>query len=809
MVLDLKQIESHTGKPLSVHILGVYDKAKRRNKSLFLKLAILFHDLGKINPNFRDKLNGIKNDGYTQHSYISAYAFIRFCSSNPDFYQNELSGDLNRMKSIVAIISRHHGNLPNMDIVFKDRPLKELANYLEIGSQLPFDRFLREELNFPCYPFDLKFVKQHAQLPTIGTEKEYKSWGRNALDYFFQTQYDFSCLIEADKRDAGRMGLDIWWDTAEASNNKLKKSLNDTFKKFAKGEVSPLNQIRTNLRIDAEVNIAGLIKRGHRTFNLTAPTGAGKTFTMLSIAKKIQEMDVQLGIIYCLPFLSIIEQVEDICINDLKIDLLSATSKSQNKTIESIQESLEDKPDGKKLKALLREIYKANTFDYPFILTTFVQFFETLVSNRNSTLLKLPNFANRIFLIDEIQSLPPRLYIFFAAWLDNFCKQNNSYVIFSSATMPYFEIPQKSFGKASLAKETFMDYQAPVPIIQAEKYFSESVFNRYEIQNLTNTSFSIEALAQHIIKQEQSCLVILNLIEDTKILYEALADYAVHKILLNTHFIATDRLKKIAEAKDYLKRGETVILISTQLIEAGVDISFPLAYRDLCPLPSLIQSAGRCNRSGEFKNKGLIYFIELEKEKNGKMKTSAHSIYRDRADRAFLKETKDIPSSISEKELFDFQKSFFKKLSQNLSIGDFTISGEDKSRNMIECVNRAEFETLGKFRMIQEKDFGEQFTYYIKRDASDDSYEQLEAFAEKLNNAEGFEAFAQLKEKINTHIKEMRKRMVTIRVYGNDPNSLAPAWSNEEILYDIRVLSDLSAYTYEKGIDLSTENQFI
>ena len=147
-----------------------------------------------------------------------------------------------------------------------------------------------------------------------------------------------------------------------------------------------------------------------------------------------------------MPFLSITEQVQEIISNILNIDVLSVNSKSFNERIEKAQQEYETEQSSEKLKALLVEDFIENTFDHPFIITTFVQLFETLLSNRNSTLLKLPNFANRIFLIDEVQALPPRLYIFFTAWLDAFCKMNNSYAILSTATMPYLGIPDKSYN---------------------------------------------------------------------------------------------------------------------------------------------------------------------------------------------------------------------------------------------------------------------------------------------------------------------------------------------------------------------------
>lgn len=146
-----------------------------------------------------------------------------------------------------------------------------------------------------------------------------------------------------------------------------------------------------------------------------------------------------------------------------------------------------------------------------------------------------------------------------------------------------------------------------------EKYFADEVFNCYSIQRLVQDNFTIDDLATHILNQSESCLVILNTIQDTKDLFALFSHSSDEYLLLNTHFHLEDRKAKIATCKAKLQNGERVVLISIQLIEAGVDIDFPVLYRDLCPLPNLIQSAGRCNRN-KTKNKGKVYFFELKKD---------------------------------------------------------------------------------------------------------------------------------------------------------------------------------------------------
>lgn len=818
MEYDLKKINSHPGKTLKQHIEGIQKKAKRRAKNKILDLAILFHDLGKINPNFQNKLKGKNSDLYSNHSYLSAFAFFKFIEANKNYFNKELGEDKNLTKIITAIIVKHHGNLPNFDSIFSSDELCRLKRFLNENKNLPICIYLKEEFNFKSNFFNLEFEENNEIKATdfvkkslINKKFKYCEWQKDAMNYYTATQFNFACLIEADKRDAGNLENLLWFQNDDFRQNEqiLNDNLTKKFESFPKKNITALNKKRKEIRIDAISKLKEELQLGNRTFQLSAPTGAGKTLCLLDIARTIgQEKEENLGIIYCLPFLSIIDQVEKICTEDLKLEILAATSKNENQKINQIQEKLESNPGEVYTKALLEEIFKAQTFDHSFILTTFVQFFETLVSNRNSTLLKLPNFSNRIFLIDEIQALTPSMYIFFAAWLDDFCKKHNSYVVYSSATMPNFNTPENYTEKF---KTIFKDYKPPKILLnQPKKYFHSDVFNRYEIKNLTANSFCISDLKEHIIQQKKSCLIILNTIADTKVLFNELKDIEKNIVLLNTHFVPEDRLKKIEIAKKYLNKHEKIILISTQLIEAGVDISFPIVYRDLCLLPSLIQSAGRCNRIGK-KEKGLVYFIELLKHESEKI--SAHSIYRSNNEKEYLKQLKDdLRELINEKDLLCFQEDYFKKLSENLIIGAFEVyeyeKNQNEKQNMLDCINKAEFETMGKYKLIPKQLFGEEYNCYIPLDEKDLSFKKLEDLSKELKEADTYSKFAQRKNKIAEHLKKMRKRVVTFRIYNKEIQEVCK-FSTDEPIYGIYELADLKNYTFQEGINLSTENQIL
>ncbi|HET8572387.1 MAG TPA: CRISPR-associated helicase Cas3' [Edaphocola sp.] len=810
MVFGLAEYKSHPDKLLKVHTNGVQSKTMKRTKSKIAEVASLFHDLGKLNFNFQGKLNGDKSVGYSQHSYVSAFAFLNWYVANKDEATKTLGidgNDITKIKIITAIILHHHGNLPNMDRNISAQTFAEMSIFLDGNfEQLPVSEFLEKEMEFGHIPFDLSVKPWYKlNIPDIDlgrNSKEYEigNWQKDSFNYFLETQFSFASLIESDKRDAGDNerfnNLDLISNNAYALNESLNSLFNDL---EATPKISDLNKLRTIIRNEAVSTVSDLLATGQRVFTLTAPTGAGKTFTLLDIARTIQKNKGDIGIIFALPFLSITDQVQHIINDVLKIDSLSVNSKSINERIEKAQQNLEQEQSPEALKALLVEDFIENTFDHPLIITTFVQLFETFLSNRNSTLLKLPNFANRIFLIDELQALPPRLYIFFGAWLDEFCRKYNSYAILSTATMPDLRIPVKPELKENVnyklqdANLFFKNYITPNELLEPTKYFENNVFNRYVV-NVIDEDLSIESLAERILQEDSSVLVILNTIQDTKDLYEELSELS-DAYLLNTHFTPEDRLDKIEEVKKLLS-NKKIILISTQLIEAGVDIDFPVVYRDLCPLPSLIQSAGRCNRNKKI-DLGNVNLIRL---RNRKGKYSSELIYRNAA-KLFLDFIKEnIVGQIQEKELFQIQKQFFGKIAENLEIGNYP----EETMNLIKEINNAQFENVGKFQLINNKIFGNQYQFFIPVSEDDNRFEELEEVLDTIKESD-YSLVKQHKIKIETKIKVMSNRVISVRLYND---SDLPPLANPKMICGMYKL-DLKNYSKERGVVLSLEDVFL
>jgi CRISPR-associated endonuclease/helicase Cas3 len=801
---------SHPGKPLPDHLCGVARKVLRRTEglptSLNLKIAevaAIFHDLGKINPNFQAKLTPVKAQGYSGHSYLSAYALFCFAQNNREKIK-KWCGSTERYLSLVAMIARHHGDLPDFaDGIFKQRPFDDLQKFLVEKPALPISDFL--QILLPHTKFEIDESPEFSEM-IFRSARYGPTQVNDSLAFFLETQFGFACLLEADKRDAG--------DNEDYKCEKLKPYFRQNFaarldEKLESYRVdNDLNRARTRMREEAVASLRSKLKEGGRVFTLSAPTGAGKTMMLLALAKEILAHNSALKVIYALPFLAITEQVEAVCkevLYDLtefdtgrlkdEIAVLRIDSRAENPRIEKLQGELETEQNDEKLAELLRENFSVEIFDHPFIVTTFVQVFETLVSNKNATLLRLPNFSRTIFLLDEIQALPPRLYIFFVALLDEFCRQFDSYAIVSTATMPYLEIQSKenitNQPDNEKPEKLFVGYKRPPELLSADCY-NENVFDRYTISNKKSIS-TVEQLADEIQSRNDSCLVILNTIDDTKRLYALLGEFSGTDecVLLNTHFTLNDRRSKFNHCQQRLKNEEQIILVSTQLIEAGVDIDFPVLYRDWCPLPNLIQSAGRCNRNGKYPDGGEVHFVALQSV-GGKL--SAELIYRGKDKKLLDFGSIGFPNLISEAEMKAVQERYFEFVGTNLTIGEHEQT--NINLHMIRHINKAEFETLGKFKLIDDKNFGEEYRYFIPQGFEDSRFEDLQQLA-SIKRGNSFAEARKNRIAIEIKLREMAGDIVQFRL-PRDKNF--PAFSDE--ILGIRKLADDSDYSSELGIRL-------
>lgn len=812
MVPDINTLRSHPDKFLLTHIEGVKENTKKLTNSKIAELVAVFHDLGKINPNFQSKLDPDKTvNGYANHSYLSAYAF--FCAfgcsrQNMEALKLFLEVDTFNQNDLIALtilIAKHHGNLPDFS------PIDHTgtgASILSKDENSTLYKFLNQEKNLPVYEFVNHFISSDDFRHFLTNQKVQQGYSeqlvfkgennKSALGFFLDNQFAFASVIQADKADAGKIGniIDDQQKAVQTFSESFSFQLDSYLGKL--NQSSELNKLRTKIRNHAIENIIEGLSKDEHVYELTAPTGSGKTLMMLSLASEIVKEKGAKRIIYGLPFLSITEQVEAEVLkifegNESFIQRID--SKSENHQFEKIQAELDSNPtEAKILEANILD-FQVNTFAYPFVITTFVRFFETLLSNRNSDLLKLPNFSNCIFLLDEIQALPPRLYGFFVAYIRKFCRKFNSYAIISTATQPNFELPVNN----KEAKIFFSDYEKPIPLLPLS-YFENDLFNRYQIE-FEKEPIDLETLKNSILSENQSTLVILNTIDDTKELFKKLLDELGRDelLLLNTHFTPQHRKLKIYLAKRRLRQSKRIIIVSTQLIEAGVDIDFPVLYRDFATVASIVQSAGRCNRNGKLDTLGKVKLFKLQNK--GKIRSDI--IYQGK-DKEILRFTKEsfTEKQYQEKELLAVQKEFFNRIQSELNFAQHSQNGVNPDLYFIKDITECQFDRIGKFQLIDKQLFGEDLRYYVARNNQDRKFELLiklqEELVNMLRNNSRKDLIRIKKRTIELHLKSMENNIIQIRL---KPKQTRPLLGCEKSYFDLYQI-DWKSYNFDCGINL-------
>lgn len=322
-----------------------------------------------------------------------------------------------------------------------------------------------------------------------------------------------------------------------------------------------------------ECIMAGSLKRG--IYTLTAPTGSGKTLAMLAFALRHAQLHNFRRIIIVLPYLNIIEQSVNVyrgVFND-------------NKDTDLILEdhSLAELPEDIRLLA--------ENWDAPIVVTTTVRFFEGLFASRSSACRRLHNISNSVILFDEAQSIPQKLATYTLASMSYLVERFACTTVFCTATQPAFD-----FFHHSVKNHTSLGWQ-PESLIKSSDELAKKA-RRVNVQ--WYGSIEWEYIAERL-KHKRQALTILNTKNQAKRLYLLLCESTPDEqnFHLSTDMCPAHRLYILARIKKLLESNMQCRLVSTQCIEAGVDIDFPAVWRALAPLEAICQAAGRCNREGK------------------------------------------------------------------------------------------------------------------------------------------------------------------------------------------------------------------
>lgn len=397
----------------------------------------------------------------------------------------------------------------------------------------------------------------------------------------------FSCLVDADRLDTERFmhPLEFMHRGTVTTMADLKRSLNTYRLRFTKLPDTNLNILRTQIQKICEVK--GNCAPGF--FELNVPTGGGKTIASVIWAVNHAINHDKKRIIIAIPFTSIIVQTAAI---------LRDIFGSEN----VIEHHSSVNPDKMDRHASLA----CENWDAPIVVTTNVQLFESIFSNRPASCRKLHSLCNSVVILDEIQSLPLKMLQPIIDSMRTYAKLFNTSFLFSTASQPVLDGEHKGLGTARL-------YGLPenliTKIIDPDMTLHRTI-RRSELA-MDTTQVDIATLANRIAAHPRVLCIVntrsLALKTYQQLAAENITAYHLSRMMCPAHILET-----IQEIKHALAESDKhVRVISTQLIEAGVDIDFPVVYRQLAGLDSLLQAAGRCNREGTMPS-GITHVFQID-----------------------------------------------------------------------------------------------------------------------------------------------------------------------------------------------------
>lgn len=521
----------------------------------------MLHDLGKASAEFQAYLQG--KGPSVDHSTKGAQAAV-------DVY----GGRLGRM--LAFSVAGHHAGLADGQGGIGLSPLSarlrkrvpQIVNYEHVAA-LPA-----------------------LQPPALDLHSE----ERRGFQLAFFIRMLFSCLVDADRLETERFDLETrgipiqrgGGPSVEELGARIERALADLSNA---APPTPLNRARA--RILAAARHSAAAEPG--LFRLTVPTGGGKTLASLAFAL---DHAVQHGlerVVFVIPFTSIVEQTADVFRRVLGDDAVLEHHSAFDTDTAASGETDDERPSGGERWRLAAE-----NWDAPVVVTTAVQFFESLFSNRPSRCRKLHRLARAVAVLDEAQTLPLPLLRPCVAAIDELARNYRSSVVLCTATQPALE-----------RERGLVDGLEDVRELAPAGLDSDPVFRRVRFED-AGTLDDGELAAR--LSDASQALCIVNTRAHARALYEAIKGEA-GAYHLSTLMCAAHRRAVLAEIRARLAAGKPVRLVSTSLIEAGVDVSLPLVLRAEAGLDQILQAAGRCNREGELDGLGTtVVFTAADRE---------------------------------------------------------------------------------------------------------------------------------------------------------------------------------------------------
>ena len=760
-----KIIEYKNLKPFFERIKNILN-LKNQEEELYYKMiedVVNFHDFGKVNSQFQiDKMLNEEifkmEDKYnisgvlgSDHSLLSASMFIAY-------YFGKITDliEIVETKKIVIlfeilfalsyVISKHHGNLDSFEEYIEklsrnndENILKELKNISVSngGILLPFWKSISDFSLI--FNFIEIYISERKNKENISSEE--------AMAIFTLTKMMFSLLIASDYYSTSEFMQEIKYENfgnmgntdiikKEYENSEIIKSIRNKEKNGIANN-KDINNFRTKIFLEAEKNLEK--NKDSNIFFLEAPTGSGKSNTALNLSLKLLSENRR-KIFYVYPFNTLVEQN----MNTLKNIFGNNEEAIKNITVVNSITALTNKDSMDIPIEEYSDILMDRQFlNYPFIVTTHVGIFNTLIGNTKEDCMPFYQLTNSVIVFDEIQAYKNTIWTEIIKILNSYAKLLNIKIIIMSATLPNLSYLLDEEEKNNISKL----------IENRDEYFNNTIFkNRVEVNYdlLSEQKIEYEELLQHIIENSlnsQKILIEFISKNDAKKFYELCEnneDLNVnHEILILTG--EDNKARRNSIIKKINSKDKRVILISTQLIEAGVDIDVDVGYKNISGLDNEEQFLGRINRS--CKKSGKAYFFYLTDAK----KVYKNSVIIENKLNLFSDEMKDV----LENKNFDV---FYSKVLEILK------------RNVKEKINNDNFETIifnKKFRLLKERmklieEQDDKKTYFFNRTLTD---EEIEEIGENIDGSEVWERYVDILKEENyakkiVELSKIREKMM-------------------------------------------------
>lgn len=525
----------------------------------FAETCGLLHDIGKYSTAFQNRLMGSPKP--VEHSAAGAQYLVSLAEDNQ---HKEWFATL-----LAFCIAGHHGGLPDYgslantasDPTLRARLKRQIEDYSAFHDEFPNYQF-----SFPT------------SLPIIAARKS----GEFSLSFLVRMLY--SLLVDADFMETESFIN----GPIDRGNFPALSQIHKVFDQFLTGFDHPesaLNIKRTEL-LKSCIAQAG---SDQGLFSLTIPTGGGKTYTSLAFALAHARAHHLKRIIYCIPYTSIIEQTARVFRECLGPDCILEHHSNYDWQSKNSQE--DSNSEGASTNTAIEKLkWASENWDIPIIVTTNVQFFESLFANRSSRCRKVHSMMNSVIIFDEAQMLPRDYLEPCMAGLAELIVNYKSSVLLCTATQPPLE---KFFPKTLQPKELI---QSPHEVY--------TFFKRVTVKDLGNQT---DEEISHRINVADQALCIVNTRKHAKGLFEQINENGRYH--LSTLMCPAHRKIVVDQIREQLAAEQPCRVVSTQVMEAGIDLDFPVGFRALAGLDSIVQAAGRVNRENK-RDEGTLYVFQ-------------------------------------------------------------------------------------------------------------------------------------------------------------------------------------------------------